>query len=115
MRGALDLRPARALDFGFALGVRGFAGSVHLPPAGWTRDSFAWRSSLLIALFFDCDAGIGDAQLLQLILSKCLNLFHHFGWQNPLIWGFDIEALWMTHCFLLRGDCNGFGAVFGNC
>ena len=111
MRGALDLRPARALDFGFALGVRGFVGSVHLPPAEWTRDSFAWRSSLLSALFFDCDAGIGDAQLLQLILSKCLNLFHHLGWQKLLIWDVDVEALLMTHYSLLRGDCNCFGAV----
>ena len=69
MRGALDLRPARALDFGFALGVRGFVGSVHLPPAEWTRDSFAWRSSLLSALFFDCDAGIGRCTTLTVDLE----------------------------------------------
>ena len=64
MRGALDTRSARALDFGFALGVRVFVGSVHLPPAGWTRDSFAWRSSLLSALFDYFEAANQNVQLL---------------------------------------------------
>ena len=78
MRGALDPRSARALDFGFALGVRVFVGSVHLPPAGWTRDSFAWRSSLLNALKYYTEAATHYVQLFKLMLRVFVNLLSTF-------------------------------------
>ena len=49
-------------------------GSVHLPPAGLTRDSFAWRSSLLSALFDYSEAAYQNVQLLKLMLMLMLML-----------------------------------------